>query len=288
MKIYILPVSKDALPESLGLSYPSHNKDFGVEQDFYNYILKQEDLLTNNPEVADWHYLPVFWTRFWRYHDHGRIGYTELRDIVNVALIDDKKTFTLCQYANGTFIDIGSVKAFYSSRVLPDGMDMPLLCSEHKVSSLSTEKKYKASFVGRFLTHEIRQELYDRFSEEKKFFIKDGFFSTEFFVNNIMESYVSLCPRGYGGGSYRFFESMQLGVVPMLIGDIDVRPFKTQLDWDSFSFYARNVDEAETILDSCTEEKFLSMGLKAKEAWYNQLKYGKWCRYVFNELEVIS
>lgn len=141
MKIFILPVPEDALPKSLGYSYPAHNEDFGVEQDFYNYILKQDDLLTDNPEVADWHYLPVFWTRYWRHHDHGRIGYTKLRDIVKDVLIDDKKTFTLCQYAKGTFIDVGAVKTFYSSRVLKEGLDMPLLCSEHKVTSESIEKK---------------------------------------------------------------------------------------------------------------------------------------------------
>jgi hypothetical protein len=104
----------------------------------------------------------------------------------------------------------------------------------------------------------------------------------------MLRSYIALCPRGYGGSSFRFYEAMQLGVVPLLIGDIDTRPFKPFLDWDHLSLYARSVDKALGVLDSYTTDELLQFGERARRVWKERLTFGKWCRYVFKELETIN
>jgi hypothetical protein len=81
---------------------------------------------------------------------------------------------------------------------------------------------------------------------------------------------------------------MQLGVAPFLIGNIDTRPFKPFLDWDRVSLYARSVDEALGVLDSYTTEELLQFGERAKRVWKERLTFGRWCKYVFKELESIS
>jgi hypothetical protein len=108
-----------------------------------------------------------------------------------------------------------------------------------------------------------------------------------FFVRKMLESYVALCPRGHGGSSFRFFEAMQLGVVPFLIGDLDTRPFKRFINWDELSSFSQSVSEVNEILDSLKEADLILMGKKAAEIWKTELTYQKWCKYVLWELETL-
>ena len=115
--------------------------------------------------------------------------------------------------------------------------------------------------------------------------IQDGQWGTPYFTHQMLESHVALCPRGYGGSSFRFYEAMSLGVCPMLIGDIDNRPFKKWIDWDRVSAYARAPEEAEGILEATAPDEWLRRGERAREAYERDLAFGKWCRYVLKELE---
>ena len=78
---------------------------------------------------------------------------------------------------------------------------------------------------------------------------------------------------------------MQLGVVPLLISSEDIRPFKRFLKWNEYSFFAKTMKEAETIIYGAPKAKLLSMGSKCATLWKKELTYGKWCKYVIKELE---
>lgn len=294
MKIYILPISERFRPESQSIMFPKHNKDFGIEQDFYNYLL-EEDILVDNSEEADWHYLPIFWTRWHVNHSYGREGLEELQDEINKVVLDSKKTFTICQYANGPLIDLKEIKVFLSSRKSNEGIDIPLLSTPHK--GFKVKKRYLASFVGKFDAHSIRQEIANLLKNREDVSIIDTRKNkrsllnriypnryTRTFIKKILQSYISLCPRGYGGDSFRFYESMQLGVVPFFIGDIDTRPFKRFINWNEISFYADNAKDAVKIIDSVSKEQLVLMGERSKKVYEEKLTYGKWCPFVIKEL----
>ena len=51
----------------------------------------------------------------------------------------------------------------------------------------------------------------------------------------ISESYFSLCPRGYGPTSFRLYESISLGSVPIYISDDFFLPFKELIDWENLA-----------------------------------------------------
>ena len=53
------------------------------------------------------------------------------------------------------------------------------------------------------------------------------------FASLLRRSKFVLCPRGYGTGSFRMFEAMQAGRVPVIISDAYVRP--AGIDWESCS-----------------------------------------------------
>lgn len=287
MKIYILDINKFVQPERQRFVYPSHNKDFGVEQDFLEFLNKNRALLTTNPNEADWHYLPVFWTRWHLNHDYGKFGINDLQQIVNSAIINDERTFTICQYDDGPIVDIGKTVQFLASRKSERGKDIPLLCNQHLKNFFVSSKRYLASFSGRLSTHPIRSEMANVLRGRSDICILDGDFGSSVFTQMILKSHLALAPRGYGGSSFRFFEAMQLGVVPILIGDIDTRPFKRFLPWDDFSGYIDDASTLNIFLGKKSLDDLKTMGKLAENIYNCCLTYQKWCRFVIKELEII-
>jgi hypothetical protein len=284
MKIYYLPVPKEFKPTRQRFKYPKHNNDYGVEQDFDTYLLNHEDLLAASPEHADFHYLSVYWTRYFINNDYGKLNIYELQNMCNKIIIDSSKTFTVCQYDDGPIVELGKTLVFLSSRKAVEGLDIPLLSSDLFYLWFRPKKKFQASFIGRLNTYPIRQEMFIALNGNNDFFIKDSTFGTQRYIRSILNSYVSLCPRGYGGSSFRFFESMQLGTVPMLIGEIDTRPFKEFIDWDSCSFYTKNPHDILPIITSRTQSELLKMGRASFEIYHTKLRFTKWCNFLLLKL----
>jgi len=290
MKIYILPVKKEFQPSTISVIYPPHNKDFDDgEQVFLQWLKNRINppaihrILTNNPDEADWHYLPIFWTHWLVNHSFGNSDLDKLQAEVDRVIIDSSKTFTIYEYAEQPKVNIGNTIAFLGSRTSKTDIDMPLLCAPHNKPSPAPPKMYLASFVGNMTTHPIRKLLREKLAHRDDIYIKESG-TTAHFVDTILKSYLALCPRGYGGASYRFYEAMELGVVPLLIGDIDHRPFKKFLPWHKVSIYVGNVDCIEALLDDFHTGRLKIMGKDARQFYYKNLANGNWCKYVLKEL----
>lgn len=294
MKIFILPTPVTLQPLKQPFAYPKHNKDYGVEQDFLIWLNKNKNLITDDAQIADWHYLPIFWTRYFLINNFGKASQLidNLQNEIDKIILKDYKTFTICQYDDGPLVNLGKSLVFLSSRQNSKGLDIPLLCDKHNVI-LKSSKKYIACFNGNFNTHPIRKELKDKFKNDKRFkiaspepqrFWKRWFYGPKF-IENIKSSYLSLAPRGYGGSSFRLYESMQLGTVPVLIGDIDTRPFKKFINWNEISYYVSNVDDLEKLIDNLDKNEAILKSKKAFTFWKNELYYQKWCKYILMELQ---
>jgi hypothetical protein len=282
MKIYILPVAKEFQPSTISVTYPSHNVGFKDAEELYlEYLNNHPNVLTSVPGEADWHCLPVFWTHWLVDHKFGTVDLHRLQAECRRVIIDDSKTFTIHEYAEQPKVDIGKTVAFLGSRTSPTGIDVPLLCAPHFFSP--RPKRYLASFVGNLKTHPIRREMEELFKSRSDVHIAGGG-GTDYFVQMMLESYLALCPRGYGGASYRFYEAMQLGAVPLLIGNIDHRPFKEFLDWEAVSFFVHSVQEADEVLN-WDKGRLLIMGAAAKKLYDSELANGNWCKYVERVLE---
>lgn len=285
MKIYILPVNKEFQPDSQPFRYPKHNADYGVEQDFFEYLKKNPFLLTASPSKADFHYLPIFWTRWHLSHDYGKNGKSILQKHIVKLIIDYKKTFTVCQYDDGPMVNLNDAIIFLSSRKSNVGLDIPLLSAPHKLPFFKPEKKYLASFIGRINTHPLRGKMHEHLINKPNVLIFDGNQSTNFFVKNTMSSYVCLAPRGYGGSSFRIYEAMQLGVVPYIISEIDTRPFKKFLYWDNVSFYSKTEKDILTTIENLNKNDLIKMGIESQKFYNNYISYGNWCNFLLKELE---
>jgi hypothetical protein len=286
MKIYILPVKSDFQPAKQPFLYPKYNQDYGVEQDFLAYLKLNSDLLVDNAYQADLHYLPVFWTRYHLNRNRRTDGLSELQIEVNRLILNDKKTFTVCQFDDGPIVDIGNTLQCLSSRKNASivGIDIPLLASPiSKISRCYSSRKYLASFIGQFKNHPIRFELNDLLKNRMDVYYQDGDFGIEMFVRKTLESRIGICPRGYGGSSFRLYEVMQLCRVPIVVGDVDPRPFKKFLPWEKISFYIRDAEEIISILDYALTNDLEKMGMEAMQVW-KSLNYMNWCHYLLLEL----
>ena len=86
------------------------------------------------------------------------------------------------------------------------------------------------------------------------------------YVQLLRSGKFSLCPGGWAAASIRIFESMALGVAPVIIADEFVEP--PGPDWKAFSLRIREADLAslESILQQHAQQHE-KMGARAYEAW---------------------
>ncbi len=82
----------------------------------------------------------------------------------------------------------------------------------------------------------------------------------------LTQSAYVLCPRGAGTSSYRLFETMKIGVAPVLVSDQWVAPDGP--DWDSFMFRVPESDVAELPkLLRDHEHEAVDRGIRARMAY---------------------
>jgi hypothetical protein len=86
------------------------------------------------------------------------------------------------------------------------------------------------------------------------------------FAENLARSRFVLCPRGVGTSTYRLFEAMEVGRVPVILSDAWVPPDGP--DWERFAIRLpeRAVGELPAILGRYTD-RAAEMGRAARAAW---------------------
>lgn len=282
-KIFIPDLPDFLRPGGAPFRYPSYAKDWGIEQDFLVYLEDSYPAIVSDIQDADFTYLPVFWTRYHLHHDFGRSGLYELERALRVVMASPGKKFTVCQYADGPLVDLGDSIVFLGSRKSAAGTDVPLLSSPVPKPRFRPRVNYLASFVGRFDTHPLRADLAAKLAHRADVVFSERSLSPRRYSKKMLSAAIALCPRGYGGSSFRFFEAIQLEIIPWLIGDLDVRPFKKSIDWDSCSLYSSTVEEFLHDLDNI-QQRDLAVMKKNLARIRSELEFGTWPKLLIREL----
>ena len=286
IKIFVPEVRKEMQPRQSPFRYPVYADDWGVEQDFLRFLHESYPGVTQDIEMADFVYIPVFWTRYHLHNNFGKSGLGLLENEVQKILELGKRTFTVCQYDDGPLIELQDCKIFLGSRTSQLGLDAPLLASPlpSPFTPCPLSRRFTANFVGRPDTHPMRGELVDKVRIFKDVHVRTNNVRPRKFSTILSRSRVTLAPRGYGGSSFRFYEAIQSGSIPWLIGDIDTRPFKKIINWDRGSFYSPTVDlfaEQFEILDTGL---LLEMSHYLETQIKPWMSFGRWNTLLIDEL----
>lgn len=133
------------------------------------------------------------------------------------------------------------------------------------------EKRYKAGFCGYVGSIEIRQRLVKAIRSREGYYCSRDRIPEEDFLRLVGSFRFSLCPRGGGLSSYRFYESIQCGSVPVLFGDSAKLPFD-HLDYSAFSVRipdgeAEDFNAIDRRLNECNADA-MTYFLETAKKWF--------------------
>lgn len=161
-------------------------------------------------------YLPIKWTAFYCNNDFGcAAAKQEMQEYIN-TLPKDKKFFTVVQYDDGIMVDFPNCLVFSAGGKPDDAIPIPLLCDPHKIEG-EVQKDIPISFIANLDTHPIRKQIAEAMYGKEYCYIARHY--GDKYVNTIRRSYFTICPRGYGKTSFRMYEAIQLGTIPVYISD---------------------------------------------------------------------
>jgi hypothetical protein len=283
-KIWIAEAPEKFQPPRSPFRYPEYACDFGIEQDFLAFLEKEYPLTVETIDEADYVYIPFFWTRYHLQNNYGSTGLDELQAAINEISGLGLPTFTVCQYDDGPLVNLENCRIFLGSRKTQEHLDAPLLATRLPGGFVVNDSKFAFNFIGRRDTHDIRGELATSIESMENGFVCFDRVSPRRYSKILRQSEITLAPRGYGGSSFRFYEAIQAGSVPWLIGDIDSRPFKNQIDWDKCSLYSKTVPEFVQQLEELTQDRIRLMRARVRLTLKPLLRLGHWYWLLINEL----
>ncbi|MDD4627886.1 MAG: exostosin family protein [Candidatus Peribacteraceae bacterium] len=112
----------------------------------------------------------------------------------------------------------------------------------------------------------------------------------EEYRRNLLDSDLALAIKGDGNYSYRFYEALSLGRVPLFLDTECVLPLEDHLDYSAFivrvplSGLPRIDQAAAAFWRDCPDEKFAEMQRKAREAFASRLSVKAFFRFAVEKL----
>jgi hypothetical protein len=255
-------------------------------------LVKTEELIASqieegkNKEHSDYSYFgqylyvkfPIAWTI-------NKFGNFKCQQIIDSVCKEkyDKKLFFVCQHIQVKNLNFhGNIVFSPHATCLDKYTPVPHHAAtvNENYSLPFSERKNLMSFVGCFDTHDTRKQLREILEGKKHCQITDTkkwhFYknqqekdkNSEFYTKDLGNTKVALCPRGTGPSTIRFWESMAMGCVPLLISDTVKLPLsRTLVDWrDGCIFVPEN--DIKNIMDYIpTDEKLEKMSTYISEKY---------------------
>ena len=262
-------------------TYPPFKKGHYMEE----YFLKH--MVNNNitHDKSGRRYLPVLWTNF-QIEPWFQSAKTMMQ-----AILDDyiKKNpceagyFTIVQYDDGPLLLLPPNTVVYGA--CSGDIPLPLIYedTDNKLKTIGEnnekQRNIMCSFVGT-TTHPVRNRVIEKYNENSNFLMSIvnnwspvvDLGKQNTFINLTLKSKFALAPRGYGRSSFRYFEIMTLGAIPIYVwDDKEWLPYLGQIDYSKFSISINinDIDNLEKILLDITPEQYIEM----KKELENHKKY---------------
>jgi hypothetical protein len=261
-------------------TYPPYHEGLYLEDYFFDWF-------TKNYIQTDRYYIPVFWTTC--YNDNCFGG---LQELIN-TLDPNLKYFTVAQHDDAIRERLPKDTISFNAGGNGGGIPIPLVCSPIKDEvKPKLEKDIFCSFVGS-ITHPIRNMMYHTLVNNPKYVISARNWTSSVsendfnnFINITSRSIFCLAPRGYGRSSFRLYEAIQLGSIPVFIYDDKWLPFEDEIDWNEFSVLidVNNIQNIDIILSSYTPEKIKQMQDNLYNYWINNFTMESICQKIIKSV----
>jgi hypothetical protein len=263
-------------------TYPPFKNGFYLEEYFLDKIKKESSSLKRK-------YIPVLWTNF-QIEGWFQSKKDEMQQILNNWLKENPSEsgyFTLVQHDDGPLLIVPENTIIYGA--CSGNIPIPLIYQDINNTLVSLPKKsFKekpllCSFVGNITSNHVqpnvRQIMFNHFQNNSNFtMINSGGWTPsvnqnlqQLFIDTTINSKFALAPRGYGRGSFRFFECFQLGTIPIYIwNDINWLPFQDIIDYSRLciSIHISEIGSIEQKLLNINDEQYNSMF-----CYYNEIKH---------------
>lgn len=130
---------------------------------------------------------------------------------------------------------------------------VPLL--KEQLSPVGYNKSRVASFQGNVKAHPVRLELQAMFNTSYLYTDK----RTDDWRRVLESSTFAFCPRGWRPTSFRLYEALQLGTIPIYVWEDEKwLPYEHMIDWSEFAFVLERRQISE-IADMIAKADILKM-----------------------------
>ncbi len=234
-------------------------QDLSSIKECNEYFSKELCEITQSSELADFifvHFIGEIIPKV------GLIGVLDLFSHCDVYIKYHWKFIFLYRSDCSWKIPIGGtwLRTSYDKRILSnESIPIPYF-TEQMTSNKYIETnicKLRANFVGALTTHPIRDKLVQFLVDEKLLdrvflIIRKEFHSKELITKVLGQSvlqkrkmqsslaaknsYITLCPRGTGLNTVRFYETMSYGRIPLLVSENCILPLSNIVNYEEFSF----------------------------------------------------
>lgn len=256
--------------------YPPYHHGLYLEDYFYEYSKNVTFSRT---------YIPIFWTSIYCNNEPYNI-----QGVLN-RYNREGKYFTVCQHddAPRETLPLDTLVFSAGGNVINDQtIPIPLVCSLIPNPEINKEKDYFCSFVGSN-THPIREQLLQKYKNNTKFAFVCGQWKPQVSSDNYnifktitQRSRFTLCPRGYGRTSFRLYEAMQLGSVPVYVSDYHYLPYTDRINWNDIAVLIKpnEIPHMQDILENISDEKWQFMREKINRLYHQYFSLDGVCSQI--------
>lgn len=125
------------------------------------------------------------------------------------------------------------------------------------------------------------------YSGSKKTIAVDPIRARQEFIDNILQSDFTLCPKGDANTSARLYEVLSLGRIPIIIDTDVILPLEDVLDYSKFSIrvHFSELNKLPQIVreryDQSSQDDFLDMQIQARNIFEQYLRFDSFFNYIF-------
>ena len=282
-------IAKEFLIERIDPCYPPHHTGLHLEETFVKFW--QGETGTSNRKL-----IPIHWTAVYNHRVKEGLGpgtpndslRNELKRYLS-SLDKNEKYFVVSTHDDAPVENLPPDTVVFAAGGNAKKIDVaiPLTCGPHDIIE-DPIKTIPCSFVGS-LTHPIRQSLLNNVHNKPGVLIqafewqeKVSDQKADLFKQITQRSIFSLCPRGYGATSYRLYEAIQLGAIPVYVSDKHLLPWNDEINWNDFCIIIdpKNFEKTLNLTLGLTNSRVKEMQKNLENLWDMHFSIEASCKHI--------